>query len=247
MNFCSLVQNVSSFSSRVIYLFTCVVDNCGDDCASFTENLLDWSSPGLGRPVLFMCLQGLIFFALIMFGETGKLQLSWQNFLERTTGTFTLILLACTLDSSLSEEGLAYHALFMHKLGSTIDTDDEEEAIVWQRSIMTAQTHLAEDDDVALERHRINNTDQKELLQSDSLILKELRKFYGGFLAVDRISLGNDPLADPRGGDRNAPRGPNSFIFMQFSVKSFQNNSNLGVASPLGKSWIRHCDHNSIM
>ena len=44
---------------------------------------------------------------------------------------------------------------------------------------------------MALERHRINNTNMKELLQTDSLILKELRKFYGGFLAVDRISLGN--------------------------------------------------------
>ena len=221
MNFCSLGQNVSSFSSRVIYLFTCVVDNCGDNCASFTENLLDWSSPGLGRPVLFMCLQGLIFFALIMFGETGKLQLSWQNFMERTTGTFTLILLACTLDSSLPEEGLAYHALFMHKLGSTIDTDDEEEAIVWQRSIMTAQTHLAEDDDVALERHRINNTDQKELLQTDSLILKELRKFYGGFLAVDRISLGNDPLADPKGAPGTRPWVSKFFHFHAVFGKKF--------------------------
>ena len=65
----------------------------------------------------------------------------------------------------------------------------DEEAVVWQGTLVR-QTSLAEDDDVALERYRINNTDMKELLQSDSLILKELRKFYGGFLAVDRISLG---------------------------------------------------------
>ena len=69
------------FGSCEIYLFTCVSDN------AFTEDILDWSSPGLGRPVFFMCLQGLLFFALIMFGETGKIQESWQSFMERAEGT----------------------------------------------------------------------------------------------------------------------------------------------------------------
>ena len=36
--------------------------------------------------------------------------------------------------------------------------------------------------------------------------------------------------------------GPNSFIFMQFSAKNWQNNTNLGIdAPPSGKSWIHHC------
>ena len=121
----------------------------------------------------------------------------------------------------MCEEGIAYHACFIHKLGSTIDTDEEEEAIVWQRSVLTAQTHLAEDDDVALERHRINNTDQTELLLTDSLILKELRKFYGGFLAVDRISLGNDTLADPREAPGKRPRGSKFFHFHAVFGKNF--------------------------
>ena len=148
------------------------------------------------------------------------LQQPWQNFMERTTGTFALILLTCTLNNTLCEEGIAYHARFIHKLGSTIDTD-EEEAIVWQRGILTAQTHLTEDEDVALERHRINNTDQREHLQTDSLILKELRKFYGGFLAVDRISLGNDPLADPKGAPGTRPRVSKFFHFHAVFGKKF--------------------------
>ena len=73
-------------------------------------------------------------------------------------------------------------------LGSTVEMD--EEAVVWQGTLVRQTSSMAEDDDVAMERHRINNTDIKELLQSDSLILKELKKFYGGFLAVNRISLG---------------------------------------------------------
>ena len=32
------------------------------------------------------------------------------------------------------------------------------------------------------------------------------------------------PLADPRGRRGRAPGGPNSFIFMQFSVENLQNN-----------------------
>ena len=109
----------------------------------------------------------------------------------------------------------------MHKLGSTIDTDEEEEAIAWQRGILTTQTHLTEDEDVALERHRINNSDQRELLQTDSLILKELRKFYGGFLAVDRISLGNDPLAHPKGAPGTRPRVSKFFHFQAVFGKKF--------------------------
>ena len=32
----------------------------------------------------------------------------------------------------------------------------------------------------------------------------------------------NHTLGDPRGGARDAPGGPNSFIFMQFSGKIFE-------------------------
>ena len=49
---------------------------------------------------------------------------------------------------------------------------------------------------------------------------------------------GDLPLADPRGGARDAPPpgGPNSFIFMQFSVKNWKIIAFLGVgAPPLGK------------
>ena len=46
------------------------------------------------------------------------------------------------------------------------------------------------------------------------------------------------------GGSRDAPPGPNSFIFMQFSAKNLQNNRLAHplweLAQPSGKSWIRH-------
>ena len=52
-------------------------------------------------------------------------------------------------------------------------------------------------------------------------------------------------LADPRGAaapGTRGPRGPNSFIFMQFSAKIWKIIAILGVgAPPWGKSWICHC------
>ena len=47
-----------------------------------------------------------------------------------------------------------------------------------------------EDDDVANERERIAQTPRAELEKTENLILSELKKFYGQFLAVDRLSVG---------------------------------------------------------
>ena len=56
-------------------------------------------------------------------------------------------------------------------------------------------------------------------------------------------------IGGSKGGARDArpPRGPNSFIFMQFSAKFWKIIAILGVgAPPLGKSWIRHWRMHSI-
>ena len=53
---------------------------------------------------------------------------------------------------------------------------------------MVSLTKFVEDDDVAAERHRIEQSDFNYL--HDSLILKQLTKYYGGFLAVDNLSIG---------------------------------------------------------
>ena len=47
-----------------------------------------------------------------------------------------------------------------------------------------------EDTDVARERSRIRNTPLAELHETEALVLSNLVKYYGGFLAVDGLSLG---------------------------------------------------------
>ena len=49
---------------------------------------------------------------------------------------------------------------------------------------------VQEDSDVAVERQRIVCSDLDTLLETDTLVVKELTKYYGGLLAVDRLSLG---------------------------------------------------------
>ena len=47
-----------------------------------------------------------------------------------------------------------------------------------------------EDSDVADERQRIADSDLDSLIKTDTLVVKGLTKYYGGLLAVDRLSLG---------------------------------------------------------
>ena len=48
----------------------------------------------------------------------------------------------------------------------------------------------AADSDVADERERIDRTPVERLATTDAVILRQLTKFYGSFLAVNRLSVG---------------------------------------------------------
>jgi hypothetical protein len=48
-----------------------------------------------------------------------------------------------------------------------------------------SQQENAEDSDVRDERERINTTDVNTLINSDSIVIKNLIKYYDNFLAVD--------------------------------------------------------------
>lgn len=46
-----------------------------------------------------------------------------------------------------------------------------------------------EDSDVRLERERVNTDDIKEVTSSESIVIKNLKKYYSGFLAVDEVCV----------------------------------------------------------
>ena len=46
-------------------------DNCGDYCVDIGVDYLAWNSPGVGRAVSFLSIQGLIYFTVVFFIESG--------------------------------------------------------------------------------------------------------------------------------------------------------------------------------
>ena len=61
---------------------------------------------------------------------------------------------------------------------------------VTSRTLQRAMS-IEQDSDVAAEKQRIMNTSLADLhQQGNSLVLSEIRKFYGTFLAVDRLTVG---------------------------------------------------------
>lgn len=132
--------------SILLYLFA---ENCGYRCSEWQENVLAWESPGIGRAVVFMGIQGVVFFAILFFIESGFAQ-KWSQKIMASSNE-------ADLPSDL-EMGL--------------------------------DSASPEDSDVLAEAERVKQTPFQDLVQADSLVLKEIRKFYGQFLAVDNVSVG---------------------------------------------------------
>lgn len=77
-------------------------------------------------------------------------------------------------------------------VAGTVSHESETEVVDSDVMAMssTGQPLIEEDNDVTAERYRIKETPLAVLQQTDSLILSELQKYYGAFLAVDKLSVG---------------------------------------------------------
>ncbi|XP_060066248.1 phospholipid-transporting ATPase ABCA3-like [Ylistrum balloti] len=51
----------------------CCKDTCGDNCFSFTDDYLAWESPGIGKYLIFMSIQAVVYFLIIFLVESGLL------------------------------------------------------------------------------------------------------------------------------------------------------------------------------
>jgi len=54
------------FKSHVL----CFADNCGSNCLDFQENYLDWENLGIGRSLLFLAVQTVFFWIIVIFIES---------------------------------------------------------------------------------------------------------------------------------------------------------------------------------
>jgi hypothetical protein len=69
------LQTIDIVVKNLIYCSLIFTDNCpADFCFTFYDNFLTWEKPGIGRECLFMLLQGVFFFAIVLLTETGILR-----------------------------------------------------------------------------------------------------------------------------------------------------------------------------
>ncbi|XP_055881820.1 phospholipid-transporting ATPase ABCA3-like [Biomphalaria glabrata] len=116
-------------------------------CVKFQENYLAWEKPGIGSYLIFMAIQGAVYFTIVLLIEYHIFQRLWY-------------LIRGAPDSGL--EPLPFDHAASH----------------------------VEDSDVAAERQRINSTPASVLSATDSLLLVNLNKRYGNFVAVDHVCVG---------------------------------------------------------
>lgn len=132
----------------------CFPDRCGGTCFTFYDNFLNWEKPGIGRQVIFMVLQGFIYFGLVLMAEAGIFTRLWSSVNSRPSS-----------------------------VGSSPDVRPSRQSSVFG--------HI-DDSDVADEKARILDTPVDTLHQTDSIILKNVDKYYGqgNFHAVKNVSVG---------------------------------------------------------
>ncbi|XP_046356650.2 phospholipid-transporting ATPase ABCA3-like isoform X3 [Haliotis rufescens] len=126
----------------------CCKDSCGDSCYPFTENFLDWDSPGVGRYVVFMLFQGIMYMSVTLFIEYQIPQRIWYAFRPQET--------------EVPQPGAPS---------------------------FSPMQQVPEDGDVLRERQRIDEF-AIGAGNSDALVLKDVYKRYGNFVAVDHLSVG---------------------------------------------------------
>lgn len=68
-SFLTSSSSSSSCSSKQLLRF--ILENCGLMCIKYSSNYLSWKEPGIGRSLVFMSLQGLVFFFILAVIERG--------------------------------------------------------------------------------------------------------------------------------------------------------------------------------
>ncbi|KAL3853224.1 hypothetical protein ACJMK2_016780 [Sinanodonta woodiana] len=70
----------------------CFPDRCGSTCFTFYSNYLTWDSPGIGRYLVFMAMEGFVYFGIIFLIESGLLsRLKYMILKPSTTAVGSMV------------------------------------------------------------------------------------------------------------------------------------------------------------
>lgn len=132
-----------------------VSETCGTQCGLLEENYLAWDHPGIGRYLFFSALQGVIWFTLLLFAESGLASRLKQSIMMGTR----------TAQQSLQSHAQAWGG------------DNTGSSIALQ--LQTTLSHRVEEDsDVAKERERLLDADPDVARREHSLLLLNIEKWY---------------------------------------------------------------------
>lgn len=149
-------------------------DTCTLNCVDFTSNYLAWESPGIGRFLVFMVIQSILFFGLLLCID------------YRIFSRVAFFIRSCCRPSS---SGNSADLSFENTVGAYASSNTLTALV--RNAVPVSNGHTHEDDDVTAEGERIQRTSHHQLMSTDVLVLNQVSKLYGkGFRAVDQISFG---------------------------------------------------------
>lgn len=130
-----------------VLLITDVTGNCGNTtCLDYNANPLGWESNGIGRMLVFLTIQSVVYFLILFMIESEVAHSVLQKVMKKSQ---------------------------RHNVLQSVNN-----------------SMIQEDEDVARERARLQNTELHRLFATDKLVILELSKYYGSNLAVNQISVG---------------------------------------------------------
>jgi len=142
----------------------CCKDTCGSNCVYWTTNYLGWDKPGIGRFIVFMGIQSIVSFTILLFIDYRIIS--------------KIRYFIC---GPVQYDRSTVNQFRNNIISTTVQVTDNVQ--------IPNVNH--EDDDVVEEAERIKNTHTFVLTETDVLVLNQVEKVYNGmFHAVDQVSLG---------------------------------------------------------
>lgn len=156
---------INEYFYKVFHCFFAAINGqCGElGCVYYNNNYIGWEKNGIGRILIFLTLQGIVYFAILLFVESNLFKTIIYFFKSGKTEDNS--------ETSISE---------------TTPLLQGGRVFVAHQPRQYQSSQIQEDSDVAAERGRLHMSK----VLTDSLILKEVTKYYGQHLAVNHISVG---------------------------------------------------------
>lgn len=71
---CAPITKICQFIPKNVTLARCCSDKCGDNCLPINSDYLGWKADGIGRMLVFMAIQAVVYFSLLLVLESATMR-----------------------------------------------------------------------------------------------------------------------------------------------------------------------------